>query len=73
MTNFLVNIIPDTHKTERKQTMTFNQAANAILDMYKTLYRVVDAKGETVVITNTKEQASLMAQACNGDFIAIES
>lgn len=53
--------------------MTFNQAANAILDMFKTSYRVVDAKGETVVITNTKEQAALMAEACNGDFIAIES
>jgi hypothetical protein len=53
--------------------MTFNQAANAILDMFKTRYRVVDENGKEVCITNTREQAALMAEICNGDFIEIES
>lgn len=53
--------------------MTFNQAANAILDMFKTRYRVVDKNGKEVCITNIREQAALMAEICNGDFIEIES
>ena len=53
--------------------MTFNQAANAILDMFKTRYRVVDENGKEVCITNTREQAALMSETCKGDFIAIES
>lgn len=54
------------------KVMTINQAANELLAMFNTRYRVVDEHGETVTITNDKALALFMADTCNGEAIEIQ-